>query len=316
MAPAVPPAPATPPAVPSRPLADALEVAPGATCLEHDRLARRVARWLERDQVDERIRVHVLGSSSDADEVAFVISFGGKHRAERKIEDAPEDCDQLHSALALSIALAIDATLMDEQRGHAAEPDVPSDEELLAEDPPPPAYFRLAFGAFAHATSGLLTDLAPAASARIEVGFVHWLDLRAGALASRVGDQRLPGADGRFDVDLVAGRLDVCALYGLAQLRLLACAGGVVGSFRTRGEDFSGRSFTQPELWLALVGGVELQAEITAWFALAVAVDLAVPLKSRGIQVVGPDGGSMVLSERELTAVGVLVGAGPVFRIF
>jgi hypothetical protein len=61
---------------------------------------------------------------------------------------------------------------------------------------------------------------------------------------------------------------------------------------------------------------VELQAEITAWFALAVAVDLAVPLKSRGIQVVGPDGGSMVLSERELTAVGVLVGAGPVFRFF
>jgi hypothetical protein len=277
---------------------------------------RRVARWLERDHVDERISVHVLGGNSDANEVAFAITFEKQHRAERKIDDAPEDCDQFHSALALSIALAIDATLMDAQRAHETEPDVPSDEELLAEDDPTPAYFRLALGAFAHATSGLLTDLAPAASARIELGFVRWLDLRAGALASRVGDQRLPGVDGRFDVDLIAGRVDGCALYGVTQLRLLACAGGMAGSFRTRGEAFSARSFTQPELWLALVGGVELQAEITSWFALGVAVDLAVPLQRRDIDVRGPDGKPIARSERQLTAVGVVVGAGPVFRIF
>lgn len=304
------------PAVRSRLVAEAIEVDPGATCLEHDKLVRRVARWLERDHVDARISVHVLGGNSDADEVAFAITFEKHPRAERKIHDAPEDCDQLHSALALSIALAIDATLMDAQRAQETEPDVPSDEELLAAGPPAPAYFRLAFGAFAHATSGLLTDLAPAASARIELGFVRWLDLRAGALVSRVGDQRLPGAEGRFDVDLIAGRLDACALYSVTQLRLLACAGGMAGSFRTRGEAFSGGSLTQPRLWLALVGGVELQAEITSWFALAVAIDLAVPLQRREINVRGPDGRPMAPSERQLTAVGVLVGAGPVFRFF
>jgi hypothetical protein len=299
--------------VPSRPLAQAIELDAGATCLEHERLVGRVGRWLERDQVDARIGVRVLGSGREDNAVAFAITLDGQHRAERKISEAPRDCDQLHSALALSIALAIDATLLDAQRGAPVE--VPSDDELLSMEPPPP-YFRLALAAVAQATSGLLTDIAPAGSARIELGFVPWLDLRAGVLAAQVGDQRLPGVDGRFEVALIAGRFDACGSYELGQLRLLACVGGVVGSFRTRGRDFSLKSFTQHELFLAFVGGPELQAEITPWLSLAVAVDLAVPLQRREINVLGPDTRPAEVGARELTAVGVLVGAGPVFRFF
>jgi hypothetical protein len=260
--------------------------------------------------------VHVQGSATDADAVTFAITFEGGHRTERNIDGAPADCDQFHAALALSIALAIDATLLDAQRVQLPEQDVPSDEELLAVEPPAPAYFRLALGAFAHATSGLLTDTAAAGSARIEVGLVPWLDLRAGALVSSVTDQRLPGVPGRFDVRLIAGRLDGCALVSLRALRLLACAGAMGGSFRTAGRDYSAASFTQPRPWWAVVGGVELQAEIAPWFSLGVTVDVVVPLLQRHIVALGPDERPLQPADRTLTDVGVLAGAGPVFRFF
>jgi hypothetical protein len=279
-------------------------------------LARRVARWLEREQVDARIRVEVRGRADRANAVSFAITYDGRHRTERHIHDGPADCDQFHSALALSIALAIDATLLDAQRAQLPKEDVPSDEELVAVEPPEPSYFRLALGVFAHASSGLLTDLSPAGSARIEVGLVKWLDLRAGALASWVGDQRLPGVDGHYDVRLIAGRLDGCVLYTLRQLRLLACGGALGGTFRTQGREFSARSITQTEPWWAVVGSLELQAEISTWLALAVSVDMVVPVQTRRIVALGPDEEPLEPGDRTLTAVGVLAGAGPVFRFF
>lgn len=299
-------------ALPMRPLAEAIEVEAGATCLEREKLVGRVARWLERDAVDARIAVEVRGSASDPSAVKFVIHVGEGGRAERRIDDAPLDCDQLHSALALSIALAIDAALMDAEREKRQRDSLPSDEELF--EPEVPAYFMLGLGLFGHATSGLLTDVAPGASVRIEIGFWPWLELRGGAFGSLIDGQRLPGLEGDFGVDLIAGRLDTCVSHGLRQLRLRLCAGGMAGSFRTHGRNFSGDSFEQAEPWVAVVGGFELQAEITRWLAIAVAVDAVVPLQARGIDARGP--GDEVIAVRELSPLGVLVGVGPVFRFF
>jgi hypothetical protein len=302
------------PATERRSLLTAIEVEPGATCLAADKLIRRVERWLEQARVDARIRVHVRGDSDEPTRVAFSIDRGDGEQAERVIENAPTDCDQLHSALALSIALAIDATLLD---GTA---DLPDDEALLGEEEEPepaePAYFRLAVGAFGQASSGLLTDVALGASARVEVSFLSFLDLRIGGMFATVSDQRLGEAEGRFDATLWAVRADVCgALALIPELRLLACAAGLGGPFRTVGYDLLDAE-PQSEPWFAVGGGLEAQVSLSPSVALAVAADLILPLAKRSIVALDALTEEVVGTPRELTSAGALVSAGLVFRIF
>lgn len=307
------------PAAPMQPLDAAISLDPGATCLERERLVRRIARWMQRDAIDARIRVHVRGGDAP-DEVAFRIELVGApveddedahERAERRIEDAPADCGQLHSALALSIALAIDATLLDDDR-QALE--LPENEEIF--EPAAPPYFRFAAALLGSVSSGVLTDdLGLGAAARVEVGFVPWLDLRLGAAYSYVGDQRVQAIDGTFDVQLAYGRIDMCAVAGVIdRLRLMGCASGLLGSYRTQGSGFSRGSRQQTRIWSAGGLTLEVQLEVTAWLAAAVALDLVLPFERRIIRVAAPDG--TAAGTRELTAAGAIVAAGPVFRLF
>ncbi len=305
-----------PGAVPVQPLESAITLAPGASCLERERLVRRVARWLRRDAIDARIRIDVRGDASDKNRVQFRIDRGGEH-AERTLADAALDCEQLHAAVALSIALAIDASLMGEGAKAAA---LPSDEQLLAPAPrekPGPPYFRLGLGVLGQATSGLLTDPAWAASSRVELGFVPWLDLRLGVMASQLDHQSLRGTPegSTFYVALLAGRLDACGAVDAAnRLRVLGCLGVIAGALVTRGRGFS-PELTQSVPWSAMVGGIEAQAMLAPpWLALAGSVDLAVPLAKHHIQALDAQGG--VAGERALTPVAVLIGVGPVLRFF
>lgn len=315
-APLPPDAPTPPPPVviPTKPLSEALVLEANASCLDHDKLVSRVGHWLQREQVDATVHITVRGDATNPQLVAFVIERADGEHSKRTINDAPADCDQLHAALGLSIALAIDAN---PGEGEADAP-LPDDDALLA-GKPEPAYFALGAAVFGHATSGLLTDVAPALSVRAHVAFVRWLELRLGAIGTLMGGQTVPSRvgtrlEGSFQVGIVAGRVDACAAHTLAQLRLLACAGGLVGDFGTRGEGFSAGAFTVNRLWTAALGGFELQAELGPWLALGAAVDVVVPLGQQRIVVVGPN--LEVVGERTLSPVAVLVGVGPIFRFF
>lgn len=302
-------APAPPAEEPSRPLDEAVAFDAGATCLDRSRLVRRVARWLQSDRVDANLKVEIHGDPHDPRKVVFIIDRGHDERGVRSIDDGPADCDQLHAALALSIALAIDANL---GMGGELPPDLPDDEALLA-GKPQPRYFKLGAALMLHATSGLLTSISAGASVRIEAGFMPWLDLRLGAFGSTVDGQRIPQVTpGAFSAGLVVGRADVCLAHALAKLRLLACAGGMGGVFRADGTGFSFSSSVDNRAYGAAVGGFELQAELARWLAIGAAVDLVVPFATRHIQVV--DAQMRTSAERTLTSVAVLVGAGPVLR--
>jgi hypothetical protein len=313
---ALPPEPAQP-SIPKHSLLTAIEVEPGATCLAADKLVRRVERWLNDTKVDARIRVRVIGDESEPFKVSFSIDRGDGHApAVRRIDDAPADCDQLHSALALSIALAIDASILG---GSAAPSDLPDDETLVAPKEPPaesePRYFRLAVAALGQLSTGLLTsDLGLGAEGRVEVGFVPWLDVRVGALFAAVGEQRVAAIPGTFDATIVAGRVDLCGAYSPAEpLRLLACGTGVLGQFRTVGHDYTA-SEAQVSLWSAAGGGLEAQALVVDRLAFALSIDLLIPFARRTILVV--DSLGRPVAERDLTGVGILIGVGAVFRIF
>lgn len=310
------PAPAEP--VQRHSLLTAIEVEPGATCLAADKLIRRVERWLNQTKVDARIRVHVLGDDSDAYKVQFSIDRGdGLRPAVRRIDNAPQECEQLHSALALSIALAIDASIL----GGAAGPiELPDDETLLEEDEPAvtdePAYLRVGLGVFGQLSTGLLTsDVSLGAAGRVEVGLVPWLDLRLGVLYGTVGDQRVKAVPGTYSASIVAGRADVCGAYSPAEvLRLLLCASGVLGEFRTVGHDYNTASTEEASLWTAAGGGVEIQAQALDRLAFVLNVDLLIPFARRSILVLDPAGATV--AERQLTSAGIVIGVGAVFRVF
>jgi hypothetical protein len=263
--------------------------------------------------IDARVRVRVRGDATRKNNVSFVIEVGPGSRAERTIPDAPDDCDQFHSALALSIALAIDAAL---EAAGKAPVEIPSDEELVEKpQPPEPPYHRLALGVLGHATAGLLTDTSFAGSARIELGLVPWLDLRAGALGTRLDGQPLrpAGVDGTFFVSVAAVRLDGCGAQTVGgAVRILACLGGVGGLLRTRGHGFQ-PEHTESRLWSAAVGGIEAQASLLPWLALAGSVDVVVPFARHRIQAL--DSRQRVVGERQLKGPAVLVGAGIVLRV-
>jgi hypothetical protein len=314
--PAATPPSASAPAVPSRPLAEAIQVNPEASCLDAETLVRRVARWLQRETLDARLTIEVHGGTRTPAEPSFTIDAGDGERAVRKLDDAPADCDQLHSALALSIALAIDATLA-ERAQKTPPPAATDDDELLQEKPEPP-YLRFAISLFGQAASNLVssTGVAPAASLRLELGLVRFLDLRVGALGSRVGGQEFGSTSGSFTVDLIAGRLEACPVLALRQLRVLGCVGTVLGSFRTIGRGFSGGGAGPVALgFYAFSASFELQAEILSWLGVAANVELIAPFQKRSIVLLAADGITPA-SEQEFESIGLLIGAGPVFRVF
>lgn len=315
---------ATPiPAAPSAPepaqrsLLTAIEVQPGATCLAADKLVRRVERWLDQTKVDARIRVHVRGDDAEPNEVEFSIDRGdGLRPAVRRIENAPLDCEQLHSALALSIALAIDASIL----GGAAEGLELPDDEALTEEPEDegragPSYLRVAAAVLGEVSTGLITsDIALGAGARLELGFTPWLELRAGALFTGIGGQRVQSVPGTFSASIVAGRADACGVLQPAEaLRLLACGAFVLGELRTTGHDFMETS-SEGSLWSAAGGGIEVQAAAADPLAFVLGVDVLIPFARKSVLVLDPMG--RAVASRDLTSVGVVIGVGVVFRVF
>ena len=217
-------------------------------------------------------------------------------------------------------SLAIDATDPNAVSAALSSEDLPDDETLLqTPEKAEPPYFRLAAGVFGLATSGVLTDVAGAGAVRAEVGFVRWLDLRAGALTMAVGDQSIGGASldtAWFEASLTGGGLEACPAFNVApKFRALACVGAIAGRFRTAGHGSAINASSHASLWLALTGGFEAQAELASRLALAVSVDLAVPLIGHRIELQATDG-TGAGRPRVLLPVGVLIGVGLVIRIF
>src|SRR5687768_6813652 len=90
---------------PTVPLADALVVRAGATCLERDRLVAQIRTWFDRDRIDARLVVEVVGDEDDPLKLAFSIRRAERIIAVRRFEPAPDRCADLHAVVGLAIAL-------------------------------------------------------------------------------------------------------------------------------------------------------------------------------------------------------------------
>ncbi|HEU4535200.1 MAG TPA: hypothetical protein VFS00_13825, partial [Polyangiaceae bacterium] len=119
------------PEVGTRPLAEALRVV-GGRCWTSESLVAAVRAWLKRDEVDERLAIEVRHLRGPPERVIFVVRRPGARASERAFSDLRLPCDDQRAAVALSIALSIDATLL-------SRPEPPPVEPPAEAAPAPPA---------------------------------------------------------------------------------------------------------------------------------------------------------------------------------
>jgi len=287
-------------------LSEAISIEPGMTCLKKTTLVRYVEEWLERSQIDRRIRVEVEGSKSNADRAMFIVYKGDKFPNRSYFDSTADYCGEFHSALGLSIAMAISATFIEPQpKEGPSEPHY--DQSSLVS--------LMLLGSYA-----LLPGVAPGAEAYFE-SWYSWLGLRAGVLGFFALEQSISEkTDGKYDATLIAGYVDLCSRASFYDaLRFAVCAGVAGGQFRTEGikeKDSDMRTEARTFPWAAPSVGGDLALKLLDSLEVAVSVDVFVALWSRTIRITQTiDSKESSVDEQNLPQLGVTIGFGPVFHI-
>ncbi len=327
------PAPAAPtppdpsgPEASTRPLAEALRVV-GGRCWNVSSLIAAVRAWLKRDEVDEQLAIEVRHLRGPPERVVFVVRRAGARASERVFSDMRLPCDDQRAAVALSIALSIDATLLLRADPPVVAEPAPTPAAPAPEPPPKPVpaeapvrrapvprarpALPLWASLEAGAAFGALPTPAPLAALSLGVGPFHGASLRFGALATPEVGAGL--GRGRVETQLVAGRGDGCLGTGPARLE----GGGCVGLFYGRGTaKGSGFSPSQKDAfpWLAAALRVEARVAVAARVALVAGVDGFVALREVRLRV--SDGQGAAVAERELSRFGLMAGAGVVVSLW
>jgi hypothetical protein len=302
-----------------RTLSDALTIEPGATCLERAALLEHIRSWREQDRVDQRIAIRVRGSSQDPHSLDFVVWLGDEVVIERSFDDVPDTCADLHAVVALAIAIALDDALPVElgivEQVQAGEGDVPDFTDPDAEPQGPrrrgPALaLTAAAGAFIGVTprpsfGGLLSfDIRP----------LEHFDVRIGALATHLPRFHLdaPGHDeGRVDVTVAAGRLDLCWGTTPRRVRARLCGGLAGGATVSAGRGYT-NDFRRSTPWFAGIAGADVSARLIGPLWLELRVEGVFPFQ-RTVLDVRSTGGQLLARER-FPVAGVIVAVGPRFE--
>jgi hypothetical protein len=285
-------------------LYEAISVEPGATCIQKAALIRYVAKWLERPEIDRRIRVKVEGSGESTEKATFTIYKGDRFPNRSNFESTANSCDEFRSALGLSIAMAINATWI----------------EPLPKESPFDSLTnqRLLFSIHLLGSYSVLPGFAPGIQAHFE-SWYDWFALRAGIMAffafnESIGDK----IEGKFDANSISGDLALCVGGTPVHImRFAFCTGIAGGPYRTEGS-MGGRtnlimteSRTSP--WAAIVAAGEIAVPLSDWMELAITADLLIALWDRTIQIADTDKNPIV--QYDISRFGLSVGIGPVFSI-
>lgn len=306
-----------------RPLPDALSVTPGATCLVHATLVDHIRTWLGADTVEAGVTIEVRGDPVRSDVAAISLRTRDGGLIERSFEGAPPGCSDMHAVLGLGVAMAIDATVL-EDLGYdvidSPEP-APTPQAVDSEQPPllrrdkrppesePPRRrpnLRGAAGVRGGLWLGSLPGLGGGGQIHGELGWVPWMELRLGVLG---GYARRMVTAGVVDIGLVAGRLDACFGLQRRRLRPRLCVGPGVGAVQATGAT----RVTTP--WVAGALALELRVVTSRVFSLEFVIDGVVPFLRPVIAVRDPDKPSMIGDSVSVAPVGVMFGLGGAFTI-
>jgi hypothetical protein len=291
---------------PTRPLAEALHVHPGATCVDTETLAEQVGTWLASDRVDAGVSVDVEGSADDPRAVAFTMTRGAGVVARRRFDPGPERCENLQASLGLAIALAIKVSLLDDLAGFRVAAPAPAAPARLLDLS---AGATLAVGVLPGVEGGLTAHLARAIGAVFAV--------RVGILALAGWGKTLDNVGGSFeagsfDAELLALQIDACVRVDLLpRLHLRACTGFAGGALFAQGGDVPG-SRGAASGWGAVTDSLGLVADLGDRWSAEAEITMLVPFDRTRVGVRSAAGDEV--DSRELGAFGGAVSLGPVLR--
>ncbi|AKT37909.1 hypothetical protein [Chondromyces crocatus] len=118
----------------TRPLEAAIQLG-SSPCLEARRLAEHIGFWLKKEALDARLAIVVSDTSEG---VRFVVRRDGVVIGQRTLEILDAACADLHAAVGLGIASAIDATLLEDLGIGRSDPRGASSGPLLPGGPGAP----------------------------------------------------------------------------------------------------------------------------------------------------------------------------------
>jgi hypothetical protein len=302
-----------------RPVAEAIGVAaaPDEACVDGASLASAVRGWLGRDAIAVELEVAV---EVGAESTTIHLRRSGASIGARTFDRLPTACADRRAVLALAIALAIDAALLESigiaplAAAPAAPTEPPPDPEPAPVEPPrAPAGERVAVSIEAEAVLAIevLPDVALAGAASVAVLLGGGARLRAGVLATQRSGT--PIAHGSAALSLVAGRIDGC--YGrvvAAHILLGGCAGVLAGGVLAEGVGFA-EVYAPTIPWVA--GAVRAELRWLPWDVLALGVSvegLFVMVRPR-LDLGDGEGGT--LAARILPPAGVAIALGAALLI-
>jgi hypothetical protein len=287
---------------PQRALTDAIDVSPGATCLDVTALAEHVGGWLGTETTDADVWVRVDGSPDDPRTVSFEMGRGDRLLARRRFAPGPERCEHLQAAVGLAIALAIRVSLLDEIVGSRER----------APETPPAKQEDWTLGGGAVVAFGVLPGAALGAAFRVERALPPNFALRLGVLGLAAWDRTFATVPGFFDAETLALRFDACVRLDLApRLAGRGCAGLLAGGLLAQGRDFA-QSQSASSGWVAVANALEMAVGLADHWSFDGEVTLVLPLESTQARVLSAT--RDVVEARDLSTVGVTIMLGPVYR--
>lgn len=268
-----------------------LEVREGATCVRRDELARAIPRWLEGERLASDLTIVVEGSRDDPHSVTVALIRQGSLLARREFRPGPADCAELHEALSLAIALALQAAVEPPRpAAPAAEPAEPLRSARADVDR------RWSVRAGGLMTLGLVSALVAGPTLGAERRLGHGLALRVGTFGIVARDVPIEAARTPFALTLFGGRADACARRVLVRsLAGQGCVGMLGGGLHARGR---GGSLAQRATlgWAALVASIGLRWTFSPRLSLDLEPGVLVPLRATRVGL-RDTGGSVVAAE-------------------
>lgn len=252
-----------------------LRVEPGATCVSEDSLRMQIDAWLGATPLGAGMAIEVQGSPTNPRQIGFVLTEGRRLVAHRDFAPGPSACTQLEASLALAIALALKASLLQE-----LEPERPS--------------WRLAVG-----LSGLvMLGFAPRAPAGVQATFdaalTRHLWLRAGLAYWAAGHNELPLGRGRFDLQGLAFRGELCGtpLARASAWSVFACAGTRIGGLWAQGQQLPTEAKVR-DPWVALSLGFGAALNLSARWSLELYAGMVASVARSRFELREPIGGRL-----------------------
>jgi hypothetical protein len=287
-----------------RPIADALEVRRGATCVTRDALGVELAAWLGAETIAGDVSVLVIGSDSDPRDVSFELRRGGTRLAQRRFFPAPAGCGPLRAIVALAIAMALEVSVRDDV---LALVDDTRDDSTPLKD-----VGANGVAVFAELGLGLLPGPSAGVAVRGEMRTLVAVHLEA--FAHRSQSRALRAGSARFDVDawLAGARLQACLPVPLSRTLLIqTCAGlGAAGLLVMGRGPANSRSAWLP--WLDVGVGAELRLLLSEHWSIDAGGNLELPLGERRFGIRNSDG--TLAASRSLPDVAGSLRAGPAYH--